>query len=139
MIRPITILNSPSTYEKFPTFTSWAAHNITTMTKQCLRHINFLTLVKRFEKLWKKHKGSLGANDTHSLSKDKEKTLAYTNWLLKELHILDEDDSNSPKNFINRGFHICQGGTWGSVKVGGICPKIGQIVHCDTGCMYPGA
>lgn len=32
MIRPITIHNSTSTYEKFPTFASWAAHNITTMT-----------------------------------------------------------------------------------------------------------
>ena len=90
--------------------------------------IDFITLIKNYLATkpgypWEVRNGVVIKHGFNNLTSEEDKLIEFTTFLLKEIKQIKSNQ------------HICNGGTCGYK----ICPKIGQIVSCDYGCMYPGA
>lgn len=104
-----------------------------------LKKYNFLDFIKRFNLNYKE-----SASQENNLNTEERKQLKFCQALLRDLHILvpeykwDEIQPNIPTREIKEEYlktpHICDGGTCGH----GICPNIGKLTKCDTGCTYSG-
>lgn len=102
------------------------------------KSFNFLNFIKKFNLSYTEN-----SDQENNLSHEERKQLYFSECLIKELGLLPKeyrygktnlDVSHIKDEHLVQPF-ICNGGTCAA----GMCPDIGKITKCDTGCTYPGA